>query len=78
MAISFNKKIRRNQLIFTFGIGQMIDFPDKSSLMLGGINAWEALFSFLDSSPGANFDIDEFKIRDQRLEKKLDVKYIFC
>ncbi len=75
MAISFNKKIRRNQLIFTFGIGQMIDFPDKSSLMLGGVNAWDALFSFLDSSPGANFNIDEFKIRDQRLERKLNVKH---
>ena len=74
MAISFNKKIRRNQLIFTFGIGQMIDFPDKSSLMLAGIDAWDKMFDY-HSDYNQSFDDKEFKIRDKRLEKKLDVDY---
>lgn len=63
-----NKKpVRRSQLISPWGVGQMINFPGDESLMVAGLDMWEERFRSLTQ-------IDEFKIREPRLAKRLRVK----
>lgn len=38
--MTIQKPVRRAQLIGTFGIGAMVDFPRDESLMLAGLDAW--------------------------------------
>lgn len=60
------KPIRRSQLISPWGVGQMINFPKDESLMVAGLDMWEEKFRTLT-------DIDEFKIKESRLAKRLGV-----
>jgi hypothetical protein len=60
------KPIRRSQLISPWGIGQMINFPKDESLMVAGLDMWEEKFRTLS-------DINEFKLEESRLAKRLGV-----
>ena len=61
------KPIRRSQLISPWGVGQMINFPKDESLMVVGLDMWEEKF-------GTISDLDEFKVTEERLAKRLGVK----
>ncbi len=61
------KPIRRSQLISPWGIGQMINFPGDESLMVAGLDLWEEKFRTIS-------ELDEFKITEERLAKRLGVK----
>lgn len=61
------KPIRRSQLISPWGVGQMINFPKDESLMVVGLDMWEEKFRTIS-------EIDEFKINEERLAKRLGVK----
>jgi Domain of unknown function (DUF1998) len=61
------KPVRRSQLISPWGVGQMINFPKDESLMVLGLDMWEEKFRTLT-------EIDEFKISEERLAKRLGVK----
>lgn len=62
------KTIRRSQLISPWGIGQMINFPGDESLMVCGLDAWDQEYN--NGSDG----VEEWVIREERLEKRLNVK----
>lgn len=58
------KPIRRAQLISTFGVGAMVDFPRDESLMTAGLDAW----------PFANQRCpDEWVVIEERLQARLGV-----
>jgi hypothetical protein len=61
------KPIRRSQLISPWGVGQMINFPKDESLMVVGLDMWEEKFRTIS-------ELDEFKIIEERLAKRLGVK----
>lgn len=62
--MEINKPIRRSQLISPWGVGQMINFPNDESLMIAGLDMW---FRSLT-------EIEEFRITEPRLSKRLGVK----
>ncbi|MDX9882094.1 MAG: DUF1998 domain-containing protein [Prolixibacteraceae bacterium] len=59
--------IRRSQLISPWGVGQMINFPKDESLMVAGLDLWEEKFRTIA-------DIEEFKVTEERLAKRLGVR----
>lgn len=59
--------IRRSQLISPWGVGQMINFPKDESLMVAGLDLWEEKFRTIS-------ELDEFKVVEERLAKRLGVK----
>ena len=61
------KPIRRTQLISPWGVGQMINFPKDESLMVVGLDMWEEKFRTIS-------ELDEFKVTEERLAKRLGVK----
>jgi hypothetical protein len=61
------RPIRRSQLISPWGVGQMINFPKDESLMVVGLDMWEEKFRTIT-------ELDEFKIQEPRLAKRLGVK----
>ena len=56
------KPMRRNSLIGPWGVGAIVPFPNDESLMIAGLDMWR------DNT------VDDFVIRDERLEKRLGVK----
>jgi len=65
--MSAKRPVRRSQLISPWGIGQMINFPKDESLMVVGLDMWEEKFRTIS-------ELDEFKIAEERLAKRLGVK----
>lgn len=63
------RAVRRSQLISPLGVGQMINFPGDESLMVCGLDAWEKVYQ------SASDGIEEFIIREERLEKRLGVSH---
>lgn len=62
--MSAEKPVRRAQLISTFGVGGMIDFPRDESLMTAGLDAWPFA---RERCP------DEWIIIEERLQARLGV-----
>ena len=58
------KPIRRAQLISTFGIGAMVDFPRDESLMTAGLDAWPFAHQRCP---------DEWVVVEERLQARLGV-----
>ena len=56
-------QIRKSQLITPWGVGSIIPFPDKSCLMIAGLDAWDY----------TGLDDNYYLIQDERLKKWLDV-----
>lgn len=65
-----NRPIRRGQLITPWGVGSMINFPGDETLMVCGLDAWENIYQ------QARDGYDEFKIREERLERRLGVGHL--
>lgn len=66
-------KVRKGQLIHTFGPGAMVVNKNGISLMTGGLQFWytkNATYEKLNDN-----ELDAYKINDDRLAKKLNVKY---
>jgi len=61
------RPVRRSQLISPWGVAQMINFPKDESLMVVGLDMWEDKFRTIN-------DLEEFKIKEERLAKRLGVK----
>jgi hypothetical protein len=72
--MSNQKNIRSSQLVSTFGIGQIMNFPNDVSVLIGGLNLWKEEFDVRQRSEG-NMNWDDFKIREPRLQRALRVKY---
>ena len=62
--------VRRSQLIAPFGTGALIVARNGASLISGGLDHW---FEREDGSGGV--DIDEYKVREWRLERLLEVDH---
>ena len=63
-----NRPIRRGQLITPWGIGSMVNFPGDETLMVCGLDAWDTIYQ------QARDGLDEFKIKEERLERRLGVR----
>lgn len=64
------RTIRQSQLISPWSVGQMINFPqDDESLMVAGLDAW------VNSYNQALDGMDEFIVRESRLQKRLNVDH---
>ncbi|MCF8011349.1 MAG: DUF1998 domain-containing protein [Clostridiales bacterium] len=66
-----NSPIRRAQLIAPFGVGAMFVARDGISLITCGLDHWYER----ESTSNENIDINEFKINEWRLEKRLKVDH---
>lgn len=65
--------IRRSQMISPFGVGSSVVLPDGTSVISCGLDHWfEREDGDLDERP---VDIEEFKVREWRLERLLDVSH---
>lgn len=62
--------VRRSQLIAPFGTGALVVARNGVSLISGGLDHW---FEREDGS--GRVDVDEYKVREWRLEKLLDVNH---
>lgn len=72
--MSNQKNIRSSQLVSTFGIGQIMNFPNDVSVLIGGLNLWKQEFDARQRAEG-NMNWEEFKINEPRLQRALRVKY---
>lgn len=72
--MSNEKNIRSSQLVSTFGIGQITNFPNDVSVLIGGINLWEEEFEARNRAEG-NMNWDALKLHEPRLQRALKVKY---
>jgi len=57
------RKLRRSQVIQTWGVGAIVPFPNNESLIVGGLEKW----NYSDLSE------NEYKINDERLIKRLRI-----
>ena len=65
--------IRRSQMISPFGVGSSVVLPDGTSVISGGLDHWfKREDSDFDDRP---VDIEEFKVREWRLERLLGVSH---
>lgn len=65
--------IRRSQMIAPFGVGSTVVLPDGTSVISCGLDHW---FHREDSGPDDSLvDIDEFIVREWRLEQLLGVSH---
>ena len=72
------KNIRTAQLLTPFGIGQIVNFPNEVSLMIGGLDLWEESIERATNMLGQDqIDRGLLIIREKRLEKLLKVEYFF-
>jgi hypothetical protein len=62
--------VRRAQLIAPFGVGALSVMKDATSLICGGLDYW---FQMDDES--RNFDLDEFRLEEWRLQRRLRVDH---
>lgn len=62
--------VRLSQLISTWGVGQMIPFPEGDSLMICGLDAWEVV-----CYKNLEIGYKEFEIHDTRLAARLGVAH---
>lgn len=60
------KLLRRSQLVYTWGIGNIINFPGNESLMTCGLDMWD---SASEKCP------ENILLREERLEKRLRVDH---
>lgn len=63
--------VRRGQLIMTFGVGSMLVVKDGTSLMAAGLDHWYER----ESGNSSGIDIDEFKVAEWRLSRRLGVNH---
>ncbi len=70
-----NKKIRTSQLLSPFGIGQIVNFPKEVSVMICGLNLWERNIQSRKLQNGQNIDEKFLQIKEERLQKLLEVDY---
>jgi len=68
------RNIRTSQLVVPFGIGQIINFPNDESLMLGGMHLWDQQFKYAGDDRD-NYDLTKFIIKESRLQKLLNVNH---
>ncbi|MBP8745144.1 MAG: DUF1998 domain-containing protein [Syntrophorhabdus sp.] len=64
-----NRPVRRGQLIAPWGVASMVNFPGDETLMVSGLDAWEGVYQQARDGSG------EFRIREERLEKRLGVSH---
>ena len=60
--------LRRAHLIAPFGVGSMSTFPNGTSLMVAGLDHW------FTADGGTVLDLDEFRVEEWRLERRLGVR----
>ncbi len=61
------RPVRRSQLISPWGIGNIVNFPNDESLMVCGLDAWEAFYSLAQNPK-------EYVFNEERLQKRLNVQ----
>lgn len=61
--------VRRAQLIHTFGVGALHVTNEGVGLICGGLDHW------FPADATSEYDKSEFKIREERLERRLGVRY---
>lgn len=66
-------KVKRGQLINTWGIGNIIELPDDRCGLVAGMDAWQSQYK-LDHEAAGTIDQDPFVVHDERLERFLDVR----
>lgn len=64
-----SRPVRRGQLITPWGVGSMINFPGDETLMVCGLDVWDNIY--LQARDG----YDEFKFKEERLERRLGVNH---
>jgi hypothetical protein len=65
-----NGPVRRGQLIAPFGVGALVIAPGGVSLIVGGLDNW-----YEPRERNRKIDVEEFKIKEWRLQKLLNVDH---
>lgn len=74
--MSKHNNLRSSQLLSPFGIGQIVNFPGELSVMVCGLNLWDASIALGKTNRGVNsIDENELRFNETRLQKVLDVNY---
>lgn len=71
-----DRKIRSGQIITSFGIGQIVPFPDNENLMLGSLELWDSILTQRIRENPNKINLEDFQIKDaKRLQKLLGVSH---
>jgi hypothetical protein len=69
------KNIRSSQIITTFGVGQIVNFPNDVSIIVAGLSEWDKVLDrHRDLSGPQSIDLSKLVIREPRLEQVLGVE----
>lgn len=70
------KNLRSSQVISTFGIGQIVNFPGDVSVIIAGLNEWEEVLENNKRLYGqGSIDLSKLIINEPRLQELLGVDY---
>jgi hypothetical protein len=68
------RNIRTSQLVVPFSVGQIINFLNDESLMLGGLHLWDQQFE-VAGDERENYNLNKFIINEPRLQRLLNVSH---
>lgn len=68
--------VRSSQILSPFGVGQIVNFPEEVSVMIGGLSLWDETIARAKKNQGADrISEDELRFNETRLQNLLSVNY---
>ena len=74
--MSKTNNVRSSQILSPFGVGQIVNFPEEVSVMIGGLSLWDETIARAKKNQGADrISEDELRFNETRLQNLLTVSY---
>ena len=68
--------VRSSQILSPFGVGQIVNFPEEVSVMIGGLSLWDETIARAKINQGVDrISEDELRFNETRLQDLLNVNY---
>lgn len=74
--MSKTNNVRSSQILSPFGVGQIVNFPEEVSVMIGGLSLWDETIARAKKNQGADrISEDELRFNETRLQNLLNVSF---
>lgn len=74
--MSKTNNVRSSQILSPFGVGQIVNFPEEVSVMIGGLSLWDETIARAKINQGTDrISEDELRFNETRLQNLLNVSY---
>ena len=74
--MSKTNNVRSSQILSPFGVGQIVNFPEEVSVMIGGLSLWDETIARAKKNQGTDrISENELRFNETRLQNLLKVSY---